>query len=247
MTDRPILFSAPMVRGLIREVERPGTGKTQTRRIINFPGVENVIEFVQIGTDKRSGVPVFEMKDAAGQHLTRPAGKHCVTPHYSPRFAKGDRLWVRETVACGACAPGKPSHWTPSFWRREQGTPRNPNGLWYAADDLAPEKPITDRGRWVPGIHMPRWASRLTLTVTDVRVQRLQEISKADCLAEGIDRDCGDGCCWKDYGSGVRPSLFSPRDSYRSLWESINGADAWRHNPWIVALSFTVERRNIDA
>ncbi|MGQ3299685.1 hypothetical protein [Reyranella sp.] len=211
MTDRPILFSAPMVKSLL------DGRKTQTRRIINLPGVANVVEFVHVGTDSRTGVPVFEMKDAAGRHLTRPTGKGSVSPHYSPRFAKGDRLYVRETWSAEHLWSGvKPSE-----------IPCGP--IWYWADGEPRE------GDWTKpkvAIHMPRWASRLTLTVTDMRVQRLQEISEADALAEGVTAPFSEG-------------YF--RTSYRDLWNVINGAGAWDANPWIVAVSFSVERRNIDA
>ncbi|WP_144379542.1 hypothetical protein [Mesorhizobium amorphae] len=136
------------------------------------------------------------------------------------RFAVGDRLWVREA------------------WRTHR---------YY--DDLAPSEmggeesivfeadhpPLEKRphrladGRLRQGMHMPRWASRLTLTVTDVRVQRLQEITWQDAKAEGIS-------------GGYHQSEFA------SLWDSLNAARGfgWDTNPWVVAVSFTVERRNID-
>jgi hypothetical protein len=103
---------------------------------------------------------------------------------------------------------------------------------------------------------MPRWASRLTLTVTDVRVERLQDCSEADAEAEGVERvDYQGAQAWKSYETypdGSRhPHSSVPnrlaRISYRELWNSINGAGAWEQNPWVVALTFTVEQRNIDA
>lgn len=150
------------------------------------------------------------------------------------RCVKGDLLWVRKTVARGASAPSRPSYWAPAFWRREQGTPANPNGLWYALDGLAPEKLITERGRWVPSIHLPRRASRLTLTVTDVRVQRLQDIS---------ERDATD----KDHIPARQKWGGDPVDAFRGLWREINGHAAWAANPWVCAPTFTVERRNTNA
>lgn len=138
MTDRPILFSASMIRALL------DGRKTQTRRVIHFPGVDNVIEFVQVSTDRRSGIPIFEIKDATGKHLTRPAGKGCVTPHYSPRFANGDRLYVRETWSADRLMEG--------FKPRDMLAD---SPVWYWADGNPTE------GDWItpkPGIHMPRWA-----------------------------------------------------------------------------------------
>lgn len=140
------------------------------------------------------------------------------------RYSIGDRLWVREA------------------WRSD-----------LAYDDLSPsamggEEPIryeadgshqtwgypalSKTGRVRAGMHMPRWASRLTLTVTDVRVQRLQEIDQCDAEAEGVD-------C-----SG--PVAVN---CYRVLWDSLNAGRGfgWDTNPWIVAVSFDVERANIDA
>jgi hypothetical protein len=157
---------------------------------------------------------------------------------YDARFGVDDRLWVRETVACGACALGKPSLWSPSFWRREQGTPENPNGIWYAADQLAPAAPITERGRWVPAIHMPRWCSRLTLVVADVKVERLQDISEADAKAEGVDAI--------SMADVRRQAAWSARGDFAQLWNNINGPNAWDENPYVVAVSFDVTKANID-
>jgi hypothetical protein len=93
--------------------------------------------------------------------------------------------------------------------------------------------------KWRPSIHMPRSASRLTLRLTDVRVQRLQDISEEDALAEGVKRsqraispDSADYC--------------TARDSYASLWESIYGPGSWDANPWVWALTFSVIKRNVD-
>lgn len=83
--------------------------------------------------------------------------------------------------------------------------------------------------RWQPSIHMPRWASRITLRIEEVRIERLQDISEADAIAEGApavslhDLD----------GASIAPSR-----RYRELWESINGAGSWRENPWVWAITF---------
>jgi hypothetical protein len=96
------------------------------------------------------------------------------------------------------------------------------------------------------GRFMPRAASRMTLLVTEVRVQRLQDCSEEDAIAEGIERAPWRSDKWLNYlhQSGA---FIDPVKSYSSLWDSINGAGAWEQNPWIVAYSFEVEHRNIDA
>lgn len=159
-----------------------------------------------------------------------------IAAHRLP-YAVGDRLWVREP------------------WRKEARfdhlPPRalQPGSLVsYEADyDGAPNDGC--RGRLRPGMFMPRWASRLTLTVTEVRVQRLQDISTGDADAEGFGGD---------FPERVMPEVFplrdgngwgdlSIRDCYGHLWEHINGPGAWEANPWVAAYTFTVEPRNIDA
>jgi hypothetical protein len=235
MTDRPILFSAPMVRALL------DGRKTQTRRVIDFPGIENVVEFVHVGTNRESGLREYEMKDAAGQHVARPRGKHSVCHIYSPRFAVGDRLYVREAW----CAHwGRPEEGACEI---RHGNVKQSNGeiivLPHAEDQLwayyragRGEKPLS-HVPWKPGIHMPRWASRLTLTVTDVRVQRVQEISEADAKAEGLFA--------KLYGAAPHQEF---RRGFMTLWNSLNAKRGfgWDANPWVAALTFTVAKRNID-
>jgi hypothetical protein len=119
----------------------------------------------------------------------------------------------------------------------------------YAADaDWSTNKTV---GRFRQGMHMPRWASRLTLTVTDVRVERLQAISEADALAEGVVQH-RDGYFEvpgvrhpnKDFGALAR---VTAREMYAALWDVINGSGAWLADPWIVATTFEVALRNIDA
>lgn len=157
----------------------------------------------------------------------------------SVRIRPGDRLWVREAWAAGACAGDMPpGHLSPRFWRVENG------GLWYMADGAEPAHPITPRGKKRSSIHMPRWASRLTLTVTGVRVQRLQEISEEDAIAEGVAlAPIGEGEWWVPDQTNVYPS---PVLAFFDLWDSIHGAGTWSANPWAAAVSFTVQQRNID-
>jgi hypothetical protein len=244
MADRSILFSGPMVRALLDH------RKFQTRRVIDFPGIDKVIDFVRVAFDKKTGAPVYEMKDATGQFLTRPAGKSFVDYHYSPRFAVSDRLYVRE--AWRSAAPLDDT--SPSEMDDLLFPP-----LRYEADGQVEnwrEWRGHDVGRFRQGMHMPRWASRLTLTVTDVRAQRLQEISEADAIAEGLEHDIdgdvdGHGRhvvieSWR--GADFLPWNRDPVEAYADLWDRLNydRGFGWDANPWVIAVTFTVERRNID-
>ncbi|QRY69151.1 hypothetical protein JVX98_13080 [Ensifer sp. PDNC004] len=226
MADRPILFSGPMVRALL------AGRKTQTRRLVNFPGVEKVMDFVKVATDK-DGRPVYEMKDAAGSFMSRPAGKGLVDYHFSPRIGVGDRLWVRETW----------SHTGDHDFSISEARMSPFGYAIYQADD----NPDYPHAKFWPSIHMPREFSRLTLIVTDVRVERLQSISEADALAEGAEPSKHPGM---DGGAMVLTDVpgvtVSPGVWYRWLWDEINGKGAWKANPWVVAYTFRVIKQNID-
>lgn len=231
MTDRPILFSAPMIRAILREIAAPGTGKTMTRRVLK---------------PQPQGVSAVRRVRDECYHI-KPESNRCTVDFKAPNYAPGDRLWVRETWAAGACANGlSPNCLHPTFWLHDNG------GLWYAADEAEPAHPVTPKGQNRPGIHMPRWASRLTLHVTDVRVQRLQEISEADARAEGIepreirpvhDSDQPAETWWFGTENG-RTSAIS---AFRDLWDNLNAERApWSSNPWVVAVTFQPVLGNID-
>lgn len=236
MTDLPILFSAPMIRALL------AGSKTQTRRLVTFPGIEKVIDFVKVATDEK-GRAVYEMKDASGQFVTRPAGKGFVDYHYSPRIAVGDRLWVREAWRSQEHFDDQSPAEICAEFEAEYGAASCP--ALYEADkkcdghsvDLWQQSPP---GRLRASMHMPRCASRLTLIVTNVRIERLQAISEEDAIAEGCAGCLGPN---PDFPDEWDPS---PREEYRDLWNEINGAGAWNANPWVVAYTFTVIQKNID-
>ncbi|MBF9233969.1 hypothetical protein [Microvirga alba] len=211
MGDRSILFSGPMVRALL------DGRKTQTRGILKPQPAEWQAKVIDISK------PFFcEEEGGWGQVETIWSGplvpgmcepeREEWRPLKGLRFAVGDRLWVRENIAL-------PRNWV------KYGP------VYYAADKHFFMNQTFDVERLRPSIHMPRWASRLTLIVTDVRVQRLQDISEEDAFAEGAPWED----CWPTY-----------RQSFEALWESINGADAWEANPWVAAYTFTVHRCNID-
>lgn len=146
-----------------------------------------------------------------------------------PYGKPGDLLWVRETWC-----PVDDSDFDGGEWIDYRATPKyeasHPAG-W----ENEPDSP--DALKWRPSIHMPRWASRITLRITDVRVERLQEISEADAIAEGCPA----------------VSLYSldcestpPSHHFRALWESINGKGSWDENPWVWAITFEVIKQNVD-
>lgn len=219
MTDRPILFSAPMVRALL-----DGT-KTQTRRILKPQ--PRLFEIDERGTPCQVGI--MHIAGDAVNSLWLGSPQSGVLPGQKVRFAVGDRLWVKETW----------SHTGTGVWQiADIHNAMNGNIIYRATDD----RPGVG---WFPSIFMYRKLSRLTLTVTDVRVERLQDISEADAVAEGLQHRMD----WMPQyrGSDSLPwrSEF-PRDAYHDLWNSINGDGAWEQNPWVVALTFDVRKGNID-
>ncbi len=202
MRDRPILFSAPMVRAIL------DGSKAQTRRVgkpVRHPDLGNMYDV---------GALVLEHEP---QHVIERA-----CPYGKP----GDRLWVRET-----CRAEELPDWT--------------DGVRYLADDgfVPIENTEEAAEQWVklgcygmkfsgstecrvvPSIHMPRWASRLLLEITAVRVERLQDISRGDAMEEG--------CPFKNIANGD-----DPRAWYRDLWGQINGPGSWDANPWVWVVAF---------
>lgn len=226
MTDRPILFSREMVRALL------AGRKTQTRRIIGFPGIENVMDFVKVATDAQ-GRPVYEMRDARGYAVYRPAGKGLIDYHYTPPIGVGDRLWVREAwFAARSLNSTPPREITHDCDIEYDATKRS-----YAEIGLT--------GKLRPSMFMPRWASRVTLIVKDVKIERLQAISGADAIAEGAEITTERTMT----GPMVRVAAgtyLSPVAWYHLLWDEIHGPGAWDANPWVVAYTFVTIHANID-
>lgn len=248
MVDRPILFSAPMVRPLLN-----GT-KTETRRIAKITAVMG------------NRVPVYppeelielqpgEFRQGMMHYLSTAA----LSGPYDIGFAVDDRLWVRESYY-------QRGHWEPVEGAQTKGGRQKwafiPADCFYTFDEPTNYRkgrhhkdPATVAWHKRLGRFMPRSFSRLTLTVTDVRVERLQAISEADAIAEGIEdvtREvaCGDPALrfWKRYrDGGWNGYVDTAVGSYASLWTEINGPGAWEANPWVVAITFTVGHHNIDA
>lgn len=161
------------------------------------------------------GDTIWPLSFASSIVSTKP-GPH---PEWVKRHLKvstGDRLWVREA------------------WRPVHSTDPS-RGAQYRADVGR------DQTVWKPGIHMFRWASRLTLIVTGVKVERLQAITPFDAKQEGVIEQMGG---W--YSAAEGQSAPDPRSAYALLWNSINGTGAWDANPWVAAYTFTVHHQNID-
>lgn len=216
MKERPIIFSAESVRGILA-----GT-KTQTRR---------AIQALPNGLPPRCYVGRNE------ERWTFTGGDRAGDAHglLCPYGAPMDRLWVRETWASDDAADDAPPKVLSATSR-----------VWYAAASNSTS--MVARGRWRSPIHMPRWASRLTLEVTEVRVERLQSITEADAKAEGVQpfferfpsvgRD-------QRLTSGDLAAERPHRASYAVAWDEINGDRLvggqpirWIENPWIWAVTF---------
>ncbi len=223
MADRPIIFSGPMVRALIEG------RKTQTRRLVK--GVPSQPEAnCHPNHTARHLAPYLDAYCGQPRTAENPRGmgewwnwwqvddRACL-PQFRVGYAPGDRLRVRETW--GNAYAGEIAY-------RADGEPRAPL-------------------EWRSPIFMPRRFSRLTLTVTDVRVQRLQDISEADAVAEGVDAgETSRGIMWRAYGEDQNCWVDTARMSFIHLWDSIHGADAWSANPWVSVIHFRTERKNID-
>lgn len=251
MTDRPIIFSGPMVRALL------AGRKTQTRRIAKITAIMG--NKVAIESPDERLIALSDSEFRAGICHYESTG--ALSGPYSLPAAVGDRLWVREAFLPDpprGFPPWDENHMSDVEWDGcgcpLDGVPmafRDPSYCIYKCD----EKWADDQDwKWRPSIHMPRWASRLTLTVTDVRVQRLQDMegqhpSESDAIAEGVNKiHHGDGdYYYSAFRNEPHPKNWcDPTDAFRELWNSIHGPDAWAKNPWVAALTFTVERRNID-
>lgn len=229
MKERPILFSGPMVRALL------DGSKTQTRRIVKPTGAHHIFQFRGTedarGADEPTGKWAWcRAEKVVSEHIRCPYGK------------PGDRLWVRETWR-GVVEINPPGKTT------ELGVARYVPDQQYCRRVEYQATQKRDGDPWRPSIHMPRWASRITLEVTGVRVERLQDIGATDARAEGIEFQehfiAGNVCrSWKAYDSanGWYPEGVdsAPIFSYRSLWDSLNAGRGygWEANPWVWVIEF---------
>ena len=213
MTERPIIFSGPMVRAIL------DGRKTQTRRAVKpkYP-----IEF--FGGKGEEGDPrcwgYGPCDDGTWALLDNRDGDSESWQIPCPYGVSGDRLWVRETWGLHR------------DYERVYETDKKPcvGFLGYLATDDDDSCPKTIINRWRPSIHMPRWASRITLEVVEVRVQRVQDISEADAVAEGC----------RQHESAILSRAVGYRATFRELWDSLNAnrGHGWATNPWVWAITF---------
>ena len=221
--EHPILLSGPLVRAIL------DGRKTQTRRLIR----------------SRQPKPGFAWRKCLCGEID-PTDRPCLTCSVrygleEPKYKVGDRLWVRES-------------WMPGYDHRsvDQGDDKSICEVIYrgagdtnvsefrpAPDDIAEEwsrnysEDGDDDPRWRPSIHMPRWASRLSLEVTEVRVQRIQEITEEDARAEGVHEH--------PLGRAALDARGTHKGAFLAVWEAINGArpgGSIAANPWAWAVSF---------
>ncbi|QGW02666.1 hypothetical protein F9282_06570 [Proteus terrae subsp. cibarius] len=208
MKEHGIIFNSEMVRAIL------DGRKTQTRRIVKNVMPDNGM-WLKKPTKTRSGTTTHVL-DAPKYNLC-PLGK------------AGDHLWVRETwmpdaprdgtwgdVEFYGCKDSQLSMIPERFRKSEYCIHR---ASW-DGDELI---------GWTPSIHMPRWASRITLEITDVRVERLNDISNDDAKSEG---------CWYGRGGGVPDKAITPSDQFPTLWEEIYGDGSWSSNPWVWVIEF---------
>lgn len=209
--ERPILFSGPMVRAIL------DGRKTVTRRPIkpSMRGFDVSFELHQQDDGSWRPLHTFDESCMDDQGTEHPV----VCPYGKP----GDRLWVRETWYCDHFEVMRGPYLKPANLDATEA--RGDGTLVYAADGLTPYE--ADQPAWKPSIHMPRWASRILLEVTDVRVERLQAISIGQICKEGLARSI--------YEFIPVTTAF---DAFAEVWDSINGPGAWEANPWVWAVEF---------
>lgn len=218
MKERPILFSGAMVRAIL------SGAKTQTRRIAPIQSLDIF--------EHDGGLVTWNVR------FTKPIGKSRTIGSYSGGFATPDK--ARQIVAAEFCPYGQPGDrlWVREAWSIDPHPGPNYSGGLRSPDGGEVMYRATDgwHGPWRPSIHMPRWASRLTLEITGVRVERLQAISEADAIAEGVTAVSSGGVTLFTT-TGVN-CFQTAKDAYAALWESINGPGSWDANPWVWVVEF---------
>ena len=208
--ERPILFNAPMVRAILEG------RKTVTRRAVKIqPRTKADIGSYGLGQ------PFIRNPDVTKPNPECPYGQ------------SGDRLWIRETWYCDHFEVMRGPYLKPDGL--DIGEAIDDGTLVYAADGLTPYE--ADQPIWKPSIHMPRWASRILLEITDVRVERLQDISEDQAKAEGVrlykeHAELGDW--W--HVEGIETYSADPRKSFELLWNATGGD--WDANPWVWVVEF---------
>ncbi|HCH6765101.1 TPA: hypothetical protein NK775_001752 [Serratia marcescens] len=218
MKERPVIFNGEMVRAILHG------RKTQTRRAISDRHLHLIDVASQIGEcyPLESGID-----HANSQSYYR---EHC------PFGQVGDRLWVRETFA---------GHYLDDDQIQDIKDGRcKAKCLCEYRADYGDDAECADG--WTPSIHMPRWASRITLEITAVRVERLNDISEEDARAEGIS-DGGCLNCGDSEPCGCASPAPDATDAFAYLWQSIYGLESWYTNPWVWVIEFKqVSAREVE-
>ncbi len=214
MADRPILFSPPMVRALL------DGRKTQTRRIVkpqpqpNYgKGLSSVVPY---HTTQGKWTWVLEVTG----HGDGTSGEYC--PYGKP----GDLLWVRETWALASRA----TDIAKIYYKAHEQASHTEFHEYVPVEKIGNYQPTWPK--YKPSIHMPRWASRITIELTKVDVEKLQDINERDAKKEGADPV---STFEKEFYHG-----------FRMVWQKINGVESWNTNPWVWVLEFKVHQQNID-
>jgi hypothetical protein len=249
MNARPILFSAPMVRALLNG------SKSQTRRIVVPQPIATVSHAGNlIRSANHPTKPHHQYQWMSGNPKDIDEAEFVGDFFNCPYGEPGDLIWVREAWRVSRrwdeTPPRDLSPRTMTVMFAAGGSVANDSSSRYVLDETYPPTLPDWAGRDRRAFHMMRWMSRLTLRITDIRIERLQEISEADAIVEGIENAYVPGHgriggTWKVY-TKPKLSTFSPIASYRSLWELINGADSWDANPFVWAISFEVIKCNVD-
>lgn len=215
MKEHPILFSAPMVRALL------DGSKTQTRRAFNDRTVSLMRAAASAGE-----VSWFMNEGRIGKNDLPYILQFC------PFGKVGDQLWVRETWQAWHKSSYEYDEWEAISVVQASASKSPEFEFGPTCDAIEYRATSKSVGPWTPSIHMPRWASRIQLEITCVRVERMNNISEADALAEGVTL------------VPVRPQYAERmgRDAYVELWESINGAGSWDANPWVWVIEFRITK-----
>lgn len=232
MKERGMIFNAEMVRAIL------DGRKTQTRREVkmnlDIACLSTTYDWAtSLSANHYQGLTEEQIQQKAEslRGVIHPVilGNGQMVSIICPHGKPGDRIWVRETFA--ALEPGS----------YEQVKPHEGHcqDLRYAATDRLAKSDADIRGyKWVPSIHMPRWASRILLEITDVRVERLNAISEKDAAAEGVPPA---GSLLPDYpGTFLTPKgdFATAKVAFQRLWESIYGEESWQANGWVWVISF---------
>jgi len=201
MKEHPILFSTPMVKALLEG------RKTQTRRIIKPQGRAVCFD-------------VAMHKDGSDKWPRNlDADERYISDMNCPYGKVGDILWVRETWGLDYFGYARP-------WHFKEGIKVEQRDIIYRADDEDRDKRFLLDESWKPSIFMPRAACRIRLEIIDIKVERVQNITDEDSLAEGVL---------------MNQNIFSTgelKEAYKQLWCKINGSESWNKNPWVWVIEF---------